>query len=361
MVKNNIKNKNPKQDHQSKRNYIIITQAPENNINYIIQECFSIIQNYLNNILSINEKTNIEDKDNQVGLLLNDADGEEKDGEDKTIPKPELSNDDEIKKSIIKIFCPKTNKDETEENIGNKNECGGSNSSESDNASNTSNALFNFKKIDNKMNIIDYLNQNIFLMEKYQEKISSQTINGYLDNLNINDISNKIAEIIACLNTLLTTLNDIFKSQGKIANVCAEYFFKNIYKQQNENKRKYNKETEELKQEVINARKIFTPKELSQITFIPKKNVNNWIKNGVKRKVGCGKKKMLLPLRQEVGLYLKKEKENGKKFKRIEIKEIVRKKGIELINKGSIDRNEFNKFTISFSWIKQLLKEYGIR
>ena len=60
-------------------------------------------------------------------------------------------------------------------------------------------------------------------------------------------------------------------------------------------------------------------------------------------------------------LYLKKEKENGKKYKRFEIKEIVRKKGIELINKGFIDKKEFNKFTISFSWIKQLLKEYNIK
>ena len=356
MVKNNIKNKNPKQDKQSKRKYIIITQAPENNINYIIQECFSIIQNYLNNLLCINEKINIEEKDNQAGILLNN--GGEKDAEDKAIIKPEISNDDEIKKSIIKIFFPKTNKDESEENIYNKNECGGSNLIEIDNPSHNSNGEFSFKKIDNKMNIIDYLNKNIFLMEKYQEKISNQAINGYL--VDLNEIRRKIAEIIACLNTLLTTLNDIFKSQSKSSNVCAEYFFKNIYRQQNENKRKYNKETEELKQEVINARKIFTPKELSQITFIPKKNVNNWIKNGVKRKVGCGKKKMLLPLRQEVGLYLKKEKEKGKKYKRFEIKEIVRKKGIELINNGLIDKNEFNKFTISFSWIKQLLKEYNI-
>ena len=356
MVKNNIKNKNPKQDKQSKRKYIIITQAPENNINYIIQECFSIIQNYLNKLLCIKEKINIEDQDNQAGILLNE--GGEKDAEDKTIIKPEISNDDEIKKSIIKIFCPKTNKDESEENIYNKNECGGSNLIKTDNPSHNSNGEFSFKKIDNKMNIIDYLNKNIFLMEKYQEKISNQTINGYL--VDLDEIRSKISEIIACLNSLLTTLNDIFKSQSKSSNICAEYFFKNIYRQQNENKRKYNKETEELKQEVINARKIFTPKELSQITFIPKKNVNNWIKNGVKRKVGCGKKKMLLPLRQEVGLYLKKEKEKGKKYKRFEIKEIVRKKGIELINNGIIDKKEFTKFTISFSWIKQLLKEYNI-
>ena len=357
MVKNNIKNKNTKQEKQSKRKYIIITQAPENNINYIIQECFSIIQNYLNNMLCINEKINFEDKDkdNEVGLLLNDAG--EKDVEEKAVTKPEISNDDEIKKSIIKIFCPKTNKDESEENLYNKNECGG-NLIEIDKTPKSSNGVLSFQKIDNKINIIDYLSRNIFLMEKYQEKISKQTINGYL--VDLNEIRSKIAEIIACLNALLTTLNDIFKSQSKSSNICAEYFFKNIYRQQNENKRKYNKETEELKQEVINARKIFTPKELSQITFIPKKNVNNWIKNGVKRKVGCGKKKMLLPLRQEVGLYLKKEKENGKKYKRFEIKEIVRKKGIELINKGFIDKKEFNKFTISFSWIKQLLKEYNI-
>jgi len=359
MVKNNIKNKNTKQEKQSKRKYIIITQAPENNINYIIQECFTIIQTYLNNLLCINEKINIEDrdKDNKVGLLLNDIG--EKDGDDKAATKPDIPNDDEIKKSIIKIFCPKTNKDETEENLYNKNEneCGGK-LIEIDNTPNTSNGVFSFKKIDNKINIIEYLSKNIFLMEKYQEKISKQTINGYL--VDLDEIKSKVGEIIACLNALLTTLNDIFKSQSKSTNICAEYFFKNIYRQQNENKRKYNKETEELKQEVINARKIFTPKELSQITFIPKKNVNNWIKNGVKRKVGCGKKKMLLPLRQEVGLYLKKEKENGKKYKRFEIKEIVRKKGIELINKGFIDKKEFNKFTISFSWIKQLLKEYNI-
>lgn len=43
-----------------------------------------------------------------------------------------------------------------------------------------------------------------------------------------------------------------------------------------------------------------------------------------------------------------------------EIKEIVRKKGIDLIKIGVIKEKEFNKFTISFSWIKQLLKEYKI-
>jgi hypothetical protein len=64
-------------------------------------------------------------------------------------------------------------------------------------------------------------------------------------------------------------------------------------------------------------------------------------------------KKILLPLRKDIGLFLKKEMEN-------EIKAIVRKKGIDLINSGLINEKEFNEFTISFSWIKQLLKEYKI-
>ena len=70
--------------------------------------------------------------------------------------------------------------------------------------------MFSYQKIDNKINIIDYLSKNIFLIEKYQKKISKQSINGYL--VDLNEIRSKIAEIIACLNALLTILNDIFKS-----------------------------------------------------------------------------------------------------------------------------------------------------
>ena len=37
-------------------------------------------------------------------------------------------------------------------------------------------------------------------------------------------------------------------------------------------------------------------------------------------KVGCGKKKILLLLRKELGKFLLNEKEKGKKYKKIEIK-----------------------------------------
>ena len=91
-----------------------------------------------------------------------------------------------------------------------------------------------------------------------------------------------------------------------------------------------------------------------------KKNVNNWIKNGVKRKKGCGKKKILLPLRIKVGNFLQKEKAKGIKYNKLEIKEIVKKMGIKLIETGEISEEEFKKFIISDSWIKKLVKEFEI-
>ena len=340
MVKKYIKIKNSKQEKQSKRKYIIINQAPQNNLNYIIQESFLIIQNYLNKLLSINSKNEIEDKDIQNSL------DNLKQIEKEAIPVH--IKEDDICKNLIKIFCPKTNNDEFEENGGGKSE----------NDLGEVNIEETLNKINNRINIFDYLNQKIFLMEKFQEKLSNKTMDNNL--VDLNQIKAKIYEVNSCLNTLLLTIGNLFNNTNNSTKLYAEYFFKYLFRQQKENKIKYEKETEELKQEIINARKVFTPSELSQITYIPKKNANNWIKNGVKRKVGCGKKKMLLPLRQAVGLYLKREMERGIKYKRHEIKEIVRKKGIELIYKGFIDEKEFNKFTISFSWIKQLLKEYNI-
>ena len=90
-----------------------------------------------------------------------------------------------------------------------------------------------------------------------------------------------------------------------------------------------------------------------------KKNVNNWIKNGVKRKKGYQKKKILLPLRIKVGNFLQKEKAKGI---RLEIffstfsgnnpdgnvsglfclKEIVKKMGIKLITGEIVKKNSKN-------------------
>ena len=41
-----------------------------------------------------------------------------------------------------------------------------------------------------------------------------------------------------------------------------------------------------FKLEIINAHNIFSAMEISQMIIYQKKNVNNWIKNGVKRKKG---------------------------------------------------------------------------
>ena len=55
-------------------------------------------------------------------------------------------------------------------------------------------------------------------------------------------------------------------------------------------------------------------------------------------------KKKYYPFRKDIGLFLKKEMKN-------ETKEIVRKKGIDLIKIGVIKEKEFNKFAIKVYYL----------
>lgn len=69
-------------------------------------------------------------------------------------------------------------------------------------------------------------------------------------------------------------------------------------------------------------------------------------------------KKMLLPLREKIGHYLKMNKLNDKKLKKNEIKMKIKEYSVDLLAKGAITQLEYDKFLISDSWLNQLKKEY---
>lgn len=71
------------------------------------------------------------------------------------------------------------------------------------------------------------------------------------------------------------------------------FYFSKLFEPETDIKKKYTIIPESIKRELIEAKnkKIFSTSDLSEITYIPKKNINNWIKKGAKRKKGCGKKK----------------------------------------------------------------------
>ena len=338
MVKK-IKGAKVKEEKRT-RKYTKIIQKPENNINNIIKDNSIYIQAYLDKLVS-----NINRHDNLTYeyAIMNDSE---------QMFKKEEQNDDSIVKSIKLVFDT-INFHNFDENDEENNE-GNLYKDTFDNNQNNNNTNDN-----SSQNILDFLINMKNLMNNYLS-----ILNNNKDKINMNDEKvTKIINVLENIINLIAKIYDILSQQNVDKNdlISSDDFLESVFHPSSTNKTKYNSFSEELKKEICQAKKVFPSSILSQITFIPKKNANNWMKNGCSRKKGCGKKKILLPLRKQLGEFLMKEKtNNGRKYSRTEIKKLVNLLGQKLINEGTINKYEFDKFTISNSWIKNLLREYNI-
>ena len=320
----------PKNLH--KRNYNQIIQNPQNNIYYIIQSNLTIITNYLNNLLNIDMPPFSFNNNNNNNINNN-------------IDEPEDDNDEEIK-IYLSVFNPKTiflniDEEEDEENEEDIKEEKNLNNSEQNNIKNKD---------------INFIDKLVKLFEFYINKLNTKKVD--ISGEKRKKIINAIKELIDLFSIFNSSLGKEVSSIIKNKNDF-EYYLSNLFLPEMNNKKNYSKISESIKIELINAKKnkIFTTSQLSEMTFIAKKNINNWCKKGARRKKGCGKKKILLPLREKIGNYLKNNI-NGKKFKKKDIKIKVKELGATLVAKNIINQEELDKFLISDSWIKQLCKEY---